>query len=110
MFYAISVIIIQAAAPYGYTDQQGGIAMAVLTIAGYVGGTFVSIHLSSIYACMCLNLIIFIYKMGYFVGQRGEHLMFIKLFTPMVVATYVMLIFQSKFAGESKDFWYVDSP
>ncbi|KAI9321646.1 major facilitator superfamily domain-containing protein [Dichotomocladium elegans] len=35
MFYAISVIIIQAAAPYGYTDQQGGIAMAVLTISGY---------------------------------------------------------------------------
>ncbi|CDS05286.1 hypothetical protein LRAMOSA07815 [Lichtheimia ramosa] len=72
MFYAISVIIIQAAAPYGYTDQQGGIAMAVLTIAGYIGGTV----------------------MGYFVGQKGEHLMFIKLFTPMVVVTYIMLIFQ----------------
>lgn len=102
MFYAISVIIIQAAAPYGYTDQQGGIAMAVLTIAGYVGGTFVSIHLSFIiyYACMCLYLIAFYLQMGYFVGQRGEHLMFIKLFTPMVVATYVMLIFQSKLAGK----------
>lgn len=64
MFYAISVIIIQAAAPYGYTDQQGGIAMAVLTIAGYVGGTFVSMHLSFIicYACMCFYLIVFIYR------------------------------------------------
>lgn len=48
MFYAISVIIIQAAAPYGYTDQQGGIAMAVLTIAGYIGGTVVSIYTSLI--------------------------------------------------------------
>ena len=57
MFYAISVIIIQAAVPYGYTDQQGGIAMAVITIAGYAGGAFVSIFISFI-RVVRLNLIV----------------------------------------------------
>lgn len=38
MTYTISVVFIEAAAPYGYTETQGGICATVIIIAGFVGG------------------------------------------------------------------------
>lgn len=49
---------------------------------------------------MCVVYLFFEYaskvQVGYWVGKTAQHLMLIKLLTPMMVATYVVAIFQGK--------------
>ncbi|KAI7885413.1 MFS general substrate transporter [Lichtheimia hyalospora FSU 10163] len=99
MFYAISVIIIQAAVPYGYTDQQGGIAMAVITIAGYAGGAFVIVE-NGFGPLICICFLIGFFSMGVFPVQL-EYACEVSYPVPEAIAsnviwtldTVVMLIF-----------------
>lgn len=49
MFFSISVTVVQAAAPYGYTESQTGLAGSLSAIAGYLGGGNVNISAGSIY-------------------------------------------------------------
>ncbi|CDS05192.1 hypothetical protein LRAMOSA07721 [Lichtheimia ramosa] len=72
MFYTMTVVIIEAAVPYGYNEQQSGIANALLMISGFAGGGII----------------------GYWIGRTGEHLAMIKLFTPIVCGMFVMVNFQ----------------
>lgn len=74
MFYTMTVVIIEAAVPYGYNEQQSGIANALLMVSGFAGGGMI----------------------GYWIGRTGEHLAMIKLFTPIVCGMFVMVNFQSK--------------
>lgn len=74
MFYTMTVVIIEAAVPYGYNEQQSGIANALLMISGFAGGGII----------------------GYWIGRTGEHLAMIKLFTPIVCGMFVMVNFQSE--------------
>ncbi|KAI9321652.1 major facilitator superfamily domain-containing protein [Dichotomocladium elegans] len=72
MYFTIAVVIIEAAAPYGYSEQQSGIAGALLMFSGFVGGGMI----------------------GYWIGKTGQHLMMIKIFTPLNAMVYIMLIWQ----------------
>ncbi|KAJ8662734.1 hypothetical protein O0I10_001698 [Lichtheimia ornata] len=72
MFYTMTVVIIEAAVPYGYNEQQSGIANALLMVSGFAGGGMI----------------------GYWIGRTGEHLAMIKLFTPIVCGMFVMVNFQ----------------
>lgn len=38
MVFSVSVLIIEAITPYGYTDQQAGLCAAIVVISGCVGG------------------------------------------------------------------------
>ncbi|CDH53564.1 cell surface receptor mfs transporter [Lichtheimia corymbifera JMRC:FSU:9682] len=72
MFYTMTVVIIEAAVPYGYNEQQSGIANALLMLSGFAGGGII----------------------GYWIGRTGEHLAMIKLFTPILCGMFVMVNFQ----------------
>ncbi|KAI8144123.1 major facilitator superfamily domain-containing protein [Fennellomyces sp. T-0311] len=72
MYFTISVVAIQATAPFGYTEQQSGIAASILMLSGFIGGGL----------------------LGYWLGKTSQHLMIIKMFTPMLCGTYIMLIFE----------------
>lgn len=74
MIFSVATLIMEAISPIGYTDQQAGYCAAVIVIAGYFGG-------------LCS---------GYWVGKTGQHIMMIQLFTPLMVFTYIMFIFESK--------------
>jgi hypothetical protein len=74
MVFSVSVLIIEAIAPFGYTDQQAGLASAIVVLAGYPGGILT----------------------GYWAGKTAQHIMLIKIFTPFMVFSYVMFIFDSK--------------
>ncbi|KAI7862228.1 major facilitator superfamily domain-containing protein [Spinellus fusiger] len=70
--YAISVLVIQAITPYNYTAQESGMCGSAILIGGIFGGLL----------------------SGYWVGKTGQYLMLIKIFAPLCVASYIMLIFQ----------------
>ncbi|OBZ88572.1 hypothetical protein A0J61_03374, partial [Choanephora cucurbitarum] len=72
MVFSVSLLVMEAISPLGYTDQQAGYCAASVVMAGYVGGLFA----------------------GYFMGATGQHIMLIKLLTPCMVFTYVMFIFE----------------
>ncbi|KAI8884429.1 MFS general substrate transporter [Backusella circina FSU 941] len=63
MVFSVSVLIIEAIAPFGYSDQQAGLASAIVVIAGYPGGILT----------------------GYWAGKTAQHIMLIKIFTPFMV-------------------------
>ncbi|GAA5809613.1 hypothetical protein MFLAVUS_003024 [Mucor flavus] len=71
MVFSVSVLIIEAITPYGYTDQQAGLCAAIVVISGCVGGGMT----------------------GYWLGKSPQHYMLIRTFTPLVIFTYVMFIF-----------------
>ncbi|CEP11544.1 hypothetical protein [Parasitella parasitica] len=72
MVFSVATLIIEAISPYGYTDQQSGYCAAAVVIAGFAGG-------------ICS---------GYWVGKTGQHVMLIKLLTPLMAFTYIMFIFE----------------
>jgi hypothetical protein len=76
MLFSVCTLIIEAISPFGYTDQQAGYCAAAVVAAGFVGG-------------ICS---------GYWAGKTAQHIMLIKLITPMMVFTYVMFIFESNTA------------
>ncbi|KAG2198674.1 hypothetical protein INT47_001813 [Mucor saturninus] len=72
MVFTISVLVIEAITPYGYTDQQAGLCASVIVISGCFGGGLT----------------------GYWLGKSPQHFMLIKTFTPLVIFTYVMYKFE----------------
>jgi len=74
MVFSVSTLIIEAISPFGYTDQQSGYCAAAVVISGFAGG-------------ICS---------GYWAGKTGQHVMLIKLLTPLMAFTYIMFIFESK--------------
>lgn len=38
MAFTYSVVLIEAIAPYGYSEWEGGICVGVLTVSGFLGG------------------------------------------------------------------------
>ncbi|KAI8075000.1 major facilitator superfamily domain-containing protein [Gongronella butleri] len=71
MGYSSAVLIMQVIIPLGYTDDQAGLCSSVIVIAGFAGGLM----------------------FGYWAGKTAQHLMLIKLFTPMVLFSYVTFPF-----------------
>ncbi|KAL9537103.1 hypothetical protein MBANPS3_012082 [Mucor bainieri] len=71
MVFSVSVLIIEAISPLGYTEQQAGLCAALIVFSGCFGGGMT----------------------GYWLGKSSQHFMLIKLFTPMVVFSYVAFIF-----------------
>lgn len=97
MFFAISVIVVQAAAPYGYTETQTGVGGSLSAVAGYLGGgTWKWNCLMNIVGISDLEICLIAAMTGYWAGRSFQHLMILKMFTPMLCATYIMLIFESK--------------
>lgn len=60
--------------PYGYTNNQAGIAGFVRLFSGFVAGTIT----------------------GPLIDKTGQHLLILRLFVPLLCLTYVMLYIQSK--------------
>lgn len=73
MVFSVCTLIIEAISPFGYTDQQAGYCAAAVVVAGFVGGI----------------------TSGYWAGKTAQHVMLIKMITPMMVFTYIMFIFES---------------
>ncbi|EPB84791.1 hypothetical protein HMPREF1544_08434 [Mucor circinelloides 1006PhL] len=71
MVFSVSVLIIEAISPFGYTEQQAGLCAALIVFSGCFGGGMT----------------------GYWLGKSSQHFMLIKMFTPMVVFSYVIFIF-----------------
>lgn len=71
MVFSVSVLVIEAISPYGYTEQQAGICASIIVFSGFLGGGMT----------------------GYWAGKTAQHIMLIKLFTPITVFTYVIFIF-----------------
>ncbi|KAI8053570.1 major facilitator superfamily domain-containing protein [Thamnidium elegans] len=71
MVFSVSVLIIEAITPYGYTDQEAGLCAAIVVISGCIGGGMT----------------------GYWLGKSPQHYMLIRTFTPLIIFTYVMFIF-----------------
>ncbi|KAI8968036.1 major facilitator superfamily domain-containing protein [Mycotypha africana] len=72
MVFSVSVLIMEAIIPLGYTDMEAGYCAAAIVVAGFIGG-------------ICS---------GYWAGKTGQHIMLIKLFTPMMLFSYIILIFE----------------
>jgi hypothetical protein len=60
--------------PYGYTNNQAGIAGFVRLFSGFVAGTIT----------------------GPLIDKTGQHLLILRLFVPLLCLTYVMMYIQSK--------------
>ncbi|KAG2215628.1 hypothetical protein INT46_006232 [Mucor plumbeus] len=71
MVFSVSVLIIEAISPFGYTEQQAGLCASLIVFSGCFGGGMT----------------------GYWLGKSGQHFMLIKMFTPMIVFSYVAFIF-----------------
>lgn len=80
MVFSVATLIIEAITPIGYTDLQSGICASASVIAGFGGGIL----------------------SGYWAGKTAQHIMLIKIFTPMMVFTYLMLIFESKLSMKTR--------
>ena len=74
MYFTMTVVIIEASTPFGYSEQQSGIAASLLMLGGFVSGSMI----------------------GHWVGKTQQHLLIIKLLTPMVCGTYIMVIFEGR--------------
>ncbi|KAI7898914.1 major facilitator superfamily domain-containing protein [Cokeromyces recurvatus] len=72
MAFSMSTFIMEAIIPFGYTDHESGYCAASITLAGFLGGLF----------------------SGYWAGKTGQHLLLIKVFTPLMAFTYIMFIFE----------------
>ncbi|GAN07696.1 major Facilitator Superfamily protein [Mucor ambiguus] len=72
MVFSVSTLIIEAISPLGYTDQQSGYCAAAVVVSGFAGG-------------ICS---------GYWAGKTGQHIMLIKLLTPLMAFTYIAFIFE----------------
>ncbi|CAO3699071.1 unnamed protein product [Rhizopus stolonifer] len=66
--FSVSVLIMEAIGPFGYTEQEAGLCAASVVFAGCLGGC-------------------------YWIGKNAHYFMFIKMLTPIVIFTYVMYIF-----------------
>lgn len=73
MVFSVATLIMEAISPMGYTEKESGWCAAVTVVAGFVGGILA----------------------GYWAGKTAQHIMLIKIFTPIMVFTYFMLIFES---------------
>ncbi|KAG0764160.1 hypothetical protein G6F57_003323 [Rhizopus arrhizus] len=71
MVLSVSVLIMEAIAPFGYSDQQAGVCAAAVVLAGCLGGVM----------------------SGYWLGKTAQYFMLLRLLTPMMVFSYVMFIF-----------------
>jgi len=95
MVFSVSVLIIEAISPFGYTEQQAGLCAALIVFSGCFGG--------GKYLCFdkrtfdINNICILEGMTGYWLGKSSQHFMLIKMFTPMVVFSYVIFIFLCKF-------------
>lgn len=74
MVFSVATLIIEAIAPFGYSDLESGYCAMASVVAGFAGGIL----------------------SGYWAGKTAQHLMLIKIFTPIMIFTYLMLIFESK--------------
>ncbi|KAI9303844.1 major facilitator superfamily domain-containing protein [Cunninghamella echinulata] len=72
MASCFTVIIMEAIIPYGYTEQQAGLCVAVITISGFFGGGVT----------------------GYWLGKSNDPNTIIRMFTPLTIFSYVMFIYQ----------------
>ncbi|CAO3595279.1 unnamed protein product [Absidia cylindrospora] len=72
MVYSVSVLIIEAILPLGYSDQDAGVCASLLIFGGFAGG----------------------YLTGYWAGKTSQYLMIIKMFVPLVIFSYVVFFFQ----------------
>lgn len=63
-------------------------------VAGYIGGGTMIAMTKEVREI--LNSDILLAMTGYWVGHTAQHLMLIKILTPMLCASYVFLIFESK--------------
>ncbi|KAI8338523.1 major facilitator superfamily domain-containing protein [Chlamydoabsidia padenii] len=72
MGLCFSAIIMEAILPFGYSEQEAGLCVAVIIISGFFGGGVT----------------------GYWMGLHNDHNTIIKIFTPLTIFTYVMFIFQ----------------
>ncbi|PHZ10170.1 MFS general substrate transporter [Rhizopus microsporus ATCC 52813] len=71
MTFSVSLLIIEALTPFGYSEQSSGLCAASVVLAGCIGGL----------------------TTGYWIGKTAQHLMLLKLFTPMSVFSYFLFIF-----------------
>lgn len=74
MVFSVSTLIMEAISPIGYSEKESGWCAAAIVIAGFAGGIVA----------------------GYWAGKTAQHVMLIKIFTPIMVFTYFTLIFESK--------------
>ncbi|KAI9484967.1 major facilitator superfamily domain-containing protein [Zychaea mexicana] len=65
MFFTICVVVIEAATPFGYTEQQSGIAASMLMLSGFIGGVVENGY--GILLCICFMIGFF--SMGLFPVQ-----------------------------------------
>ncbi|SAL96591.1 hypothetical protein [Absidia glauca] len=72
MGFSVSVLIIEAILPFGYSDQAAGVCASTVIFGGFASGVMV----------------------GYWAGKTSQYLMLIKMFAPMVVFSYICFIFQ----------------
>ncbi|KAI8075651.1 major facilitator superfamily domain-containing protein [Thamnidium elegans] len=72
MVFSVATLIIEAISPFGYTDLESGFCATASVVAGFAGGIL----------------------SGYWAGKTAQHLMLIKIFTPIMLFTYLMLIFE----------------
>ncbi|CAO0789450.1 unnamed protein product [Mucor circinelloides] len=81
MVFSVSVLIIEAISPFGYTEQQAGLCAALIVFSGCFGG--------GKYLCFdkrtfdINNICILEGMTGYWLGKSSQHFMLIKMFTPM---------------------------
>ncbi|KAG0176648.1 hypothetical protein DFQ29_005858 [Apophysomyces sp. BC1021] len=68
----MSVLIIEIMVPYGYSEAHAGICASSIVIAGYFGGAAMT---------------------SYWAGKTRQYLMIVKMFTPMMAFTYILLLF-----------------
>ncbi|KAI9243722.1 major facilitator superfamily domain-containing protein [Phascolomyces articulosus] len=65
MFFNISVVLVQSTIPFGYTEQQGGVAACMLMLSAFVGGIVPNAY--GVILCLCF--LIGFFSMGLFPVQ-----------------------------------------
>ncbi|KAI7882838.1 MFS general substrate transporter [Lichtheimia hyalospora FSU 10163] len=68
MFYTMTVVIIEAALPYGYNEQQSGIANALLMIGGFAGGGIIVLP-NAYGALLCMCVLLGFFSIGLYPSQ-----------------------------------------
>ncbi|KAI8068392.1 major facilitator superfamily domain-containing protein [Gongronella butleri] len=72
MALCFSGVIIEAILPYGYTEEQAGLCVAVIFLSGLVGAV----------------------ATGWWMGKTSNYVLIIRIFAPLSTFSYIMLIFQ----------------